>query len=97
LVVARRAIQAQFKRRSGSPRIHAELGARGHTCCVNTVAKLRQEHGIAAKTKRKFRHTTDANHDLPVAPNLLDRQVNPAGMNAVGVADIPSIPTRAGW
>jgi putative transposase len=97
LLVEIRAIHAQFKRRYGSPRIHAELVARGHTCCVNTVAKLMQEHGIAAKTKRKFRHTTDSNHDLPVAPNLLDRQFNPSGANEVWVADITYIPTREGW
>ena len=36
-------------------------------------------HGIAAKTARKFRcTTTDSNHDLPVAENLLDRQFDPA-------------------
>ncbi len=97
LLVEIRAIHAQFKGRYGSPRIHAELVARGHTCCVNTVAKLMQEHGIAAKTKRKFRHTTDSNHNLPVAPNLLDRQFNPSGANEVWLADITYIPTREGW
>jgi hypothetical protein len=29
-----------------------------------------REHGVAAKTKRKFRCTTDSNHDRPVAENL---------------------------
>jgi transposase InsO family protein len=97
LVVEIRAIHAQFKRRYGSPRIHAELVARGHSCSLNMVAELMQEHGIAAKTKRKFRHTTDSNHNLPVAENLLDRQFNPSGMNEVWVADITYIPTREGW
>jgi transposase InsO family protein len=97
LLVDIRAIHAQFKRRYGSPRIHAELVARGHRCSVNLVARLMQEHGIAAKTKRKFRHTTDSNHNLPVAENLLDRQFNPSGANEVWVADITYIPTREGW
>jgi putative transposase len=97
LVVEIRAIHAQFKRRYGSPRIHAELVARGHACSVNLVAHLMQEHGIAAKTKRKFRHTTDSNHNLPVAANLLDRQFNPSGANEAWVADITYIPTREGW
>jgi putative transposase len=97
LVVEIGAIHAQFKRRYGSPRIHAELVARGHTCSVNLVAHLMQEHGIAAKTKRKCRHTTDSNHHLPVAANLLDRQFNPSGANEVWVADITYIPTREGW
>jgi transposase InsO family protein len=98
LLVEIRAVHAQFKARYGSPRIHAELVARGHDCCVNTVAKLMQEAGIAAKTARKFRcTTTDCHHDLPVAENLLDRQFDPAAPNESWVADITYIPTREGW
>jgi putative transposase len=98
LLVEIRAIHAQFKARYGSPRIHAELVARGHGCCVNTVAKLMREAGIVAKTARKFRcSTTDSDHDLPVAENLLDRQFDPAAANESWVADITYIPTREGW
>src|SRR5215813_15653256 len=98
LLVEIRAIHAQFKARYGSPRIHAELVARGHDCCVNTVAKLMHKAGIAAKTGRKFRRTTtDSDHDLPVAENLLDRQFNPSLANEAWVADITYIPTREGW
>jgi transposase InsO family protein len=97
LLVEIRAIHAEVKARYGSPRIHAELAARGQDCCVNTVAKLMHEHGIAARTARKFRCTTDSNHGLPVADNLLDRQFNPAAANEAWVADITYIPTRQGW
>ncbi len=98
LLVEIRAIHAQFKARYGSSRIHAELAARGHDCCVNTVAKVMREAGIAAKTARKFRcTTTDSDHDLPVAENLLDRQFNPSAANEAWVADITYIPTREGW
>jgi putative transposase len=98
LLVEIRAVHAQVKARYGSPRIHAELVARGHDCCVNTVAKLMREAGIAAKTARKFRcTTTDSDHDLPVAENLLDRQFDPCAANEVWLADITYIPTREGW
>jgi putative transposase len=98
LVVEIRAIHAQAKARYGSPRVHAELVARGHDCCVNTVAKLMRDNGIRAKTARKFRvTTTDSDHDLPVADNLLDRQFNPSRANEVWVADITYIPTQEGW
>src|SRR5260370_40137260 len=56
-----------------------------------------QENGIAARTARKFRCTTDSNHDLPVAENLLDRQFDPEAPNESWVADSTSIPTREGW
>jgi putative transposase len=97
LVVQIKAIHAAVKARYGSPRIHAELQARGQTCCVNTVAKLMRDSGLAAKTARKFRCTTDSNHDLPVADNLLDRQFSPSGANETWLADITYIPTREGW
>ena len=97
LLVEIRAIHAEFKARYGSPRVHAELEARGHGCCVNTVAKVMRDHDIRAKTARKFRQTTDSNHDLPVADNLLDRQFDPEAPNESWVADITYIPTREGW
>ena len=97
LVVEIRAVHAECKRRYGSPRIHAELVARGRSCYVNTVAKLMHDNDIRAKTARKFRHTTDSNHDLPVADNLLDRQFDPASPNESWVADITYVPTREGW
>src|SRR5829696_238540 len=55
LLVEIRAIHAEVKARYGSPRIHAELAARGQGCCVNTVARLMRDHDIRAKTARKFR------------------------------------------
>ncbi len=90
-------IHAQVKGRYGSPRVHAELVARGHGCCVNLVAKLMRAAGIAAKTKRRFKQTTDSNHSMPVAENVLGREFDPEEPNASWVADITYIPTREGW
>ena len=90
-------IHVEAKGRCGSPRMHAELVGRGHACCVNAVARVMREAGIAAKTKRKFRQTTDSNHPHPVAENLLDRQFDPGESNASWVADVTYVPTREGW
>jgi transposase InsO family protein len=90
-------IHAQVKARYGSPRIHAELVAQGHECSANFVAKVMREAGIAAKTKRKFRQTTDSNHSMPAAENVLGRAFDPEEPNASWVADITYIPTREGW
>jgi putative transposase len=97
LLVEIRSSHAEAKARYGRPRIHAELEARGHDCCVNTVARIMREGGIAAKTKRTFRQTTDSNHNHPVAENLLDRQFDPASKHELWVTDITYISTRAGW
>jgi transposase InsO family protein len=55
------------------------------------------DNGIRAKTARKFRNTTDSDHDHPVAGNVLGRQFEATGANEKWVADITSIPTREGW
>jgi putative transposase len=97
LVVAIKAIHGEVKARYGSPRVHAELVARGMPCCVNTVAKLMRAHGIAAKTRRKFRCTTDSNHDRPVAENVVNRRFEPEEANRAWAADITYVATREGW
>ena len=55
-----RRIHAEVKGRYGSPRMTAELNARGHACSENTVAELMRDHGIRAKTPRRFVRTTDS-------------------------------------
>jgi transposase InsO family protein len=97
LVVAIQAVHAEMRARYGSPRIHAELVARGEPCCVNTVARLMRREGIAAKTRRKFRVTTDSNHGRPVAENVLDRRFEPVAANQAWAADITYVATGEGW
>ena len=98
LLVLIQGLHAEVKQRYGSPRIHKALAARGETCSVNTVAKLMRDNDIRAKSARKFRcTTTDSNHALPVAQNVLGRQFNPEAANEAWVADITYIPTREGW
>jgi transposase InsO family protein len=90
-------VHAEVRGRYGSPRMAAELNARGHACTENTVAKLMREHGIRAKSARRSVRTTDSRHGLPVADNLLGRVFAPAGPNAAWCADITYIPTADGW
>jgi putative transposase len=98
LLVEIRAVHTETKQRYGSPRIHAELvKGRDVPCCVNTIAKLMRDDGIRAKSARKFRNTTDSNHSLPVAENVLDRQFEAQNPNERWVADITYVPTREGW
>ena len=52
---------------------------------------------MKAKQVKKFKHTTKTNHQLPVAPNLLDREFEVTEMNKVWVGDITYIATEYGW
>ena len=82
----------------GSPRVHAQLRRKGQRCSRKRVARLMRESGIRAKAGRKFRvRTTDSNHDLPVAANLVDRQFRADAPNELWVSDITYIPTGEGW
>jgi len=49
------------------------------------------------KGKRRFKVTTDSNHDLPIAPNLLNREFNVAAPDKVWAGDITYIATDEGW
>jgi putative transposase len=52
------------------------------------VQRLMQKHGIHARGKRRFRvMTTDSRHDLPIAPNVLDRKFTVAAPNQAWVGD----------
>ena len=97
LTVLIKTIHKESRQTYGSPRIYAELKACGETCCLNTVASYMRENDIYAKTKRKFKHTTDSNHKLPIAENLLDRQFTQNEPNRAWVSDITYVPTREGW
>jgi transposase InsO family protein len=98
LLVLIRDIHAQAKGRYGSPRVHAALAGRDGARSVNTVARIMRDNDIRAKSARKFKcRTTDSNHALPVADNVLGRQFDPEGPNESWVADITYIPTREGW
>ena len=93
-----RAIHAAVKKRYGSPRMHAELVARGHSCSVNAVAKIMKGLGIRAISHKKFRVcTTDSNHDFPIAANVVDRDFTAAKPNVIWLADITYVPTQEGW
>lgn len=92
-----KAIHVQVKGEYGWPRIFKQLLANGVRVGKERVRKLMAQHGIHAKTQRKFKATTDSNHNLPVAPNLIARDFSPALPNQVWTTDITYIATDEGW
>jgi len=92
-----RAIHVENEARYGSPRVVNELRERGHEVGKHRVARLMRENGIFARMRRRFRHTTDSNHKLPVAPNLLEQNFTATAPNQAWVGDITYIWTAEGW
>ncbi|MGH6932455.1 MAG: IS3 family transposase [Dongiaceae bacterium] len=97
LLVHIRAIHAEVKQEYGWPKMWKELLARGIRVGKERVRRLMQRHGIKARGKRKFVVTTDSRHDLPIAPNLLERNFTPEAPNQVWTSDITYIATDEGW
>ncbi len=83
--------------RYGSPRVHAELRARGVRVGRKRVERLMREQGLAARRRRRFRKTTDSQHAEPIAANLLERDFETSAPNRTWVTDVTYIWTREGW
>ena len=90
-------IHAELKGIYGSPRMLRELRIRGFPASKERVERLMRENDIRARHKRRYKVTTDSKHNLPIAPNLLDRNFNPAAPNQVWTSDITYLWTDEGW
>ena len=97
LVTHMRLIQREVHETYGSPRMHAELVARGLPCNVKRVARLMRLHHLRARHKRRYRVTTQVNPKLPIAPNQLAQHFQASAPNEKWVGDITYIWTREGW
>jgi len=92
-----KAIHAQVKGEYGWPRMWKELLASGVRVGKERVRKVMAQHGIRARHKRKYIATTNSNHNLPVAPNLLERNFTASAPNEVWTSDITYLATAEGW
>ena len=52
---------------------------------------------LKVKMKRQYKNTTDSNHNLPIAPNVLNREFYTSELDTKYVGDITYINTGEGW
>jgi transposase InsO family protein len=97
LVTHMRLIHREVHETYGSPRMHAELVARGLPCNLKRVARLMRLHHLRARHKRRYRVTTRVNPNLPVAANHLAQHFQASAPNEKWVGDITYVWTREGW
>jgi putative transposase len=81
----------------GTRRIRQSLLRQNLSVGRRRIGRLMGAAGLACKTKRKFKATTDSKHNLPVADNLLDRQFTADKPDQVYAGDITYIHTQEGW
>ena len=94
-------IKASFERSRktyGSPRIIDDLRDQGIKTSKKRISKIMKENGLKVRTKRKWKKTTDSNHNFRIADNIIERDFSLANKpNKVWGADITYIPTSSGW
>ena len=73
------------------------MAAKGIKIGRYKVRTLMRKSNLKPTWKRKFVHTTDSKHDLPIADNILNRQFHPAKPDLAWVGDITYIRTKVGW
>src|SRR5512137_1374151 len=97
LLVHLRAIRVETHETYGSPRMHAELVARGQPCSVNRVARLMRLYHLAARHKRPYHpKTTCPDSTRLEVPNRLAQEFTADAPNQKWVGDITYIPTAQG-
>lgn len=90
-------LHSQTRQACGPERLQEELKAHGIKAGVCRIRRIRKKLGIRCKQVKKFKATTDSNHTLPVAENLLDQHFEARAPNEIWLSDITYIPTDEGW
>lgn len=81
----------------GTRRLKVALFQRKRTVSRRRIGRLMRQADLTCKTKRKFKATTNSQHDLPIADHVLNRQFKVMQPNQVYAGDITSIATQEGW
>ena len=89
-----RASHNETKLRYGADRLHAKLTEQGHNIILYMVRSNKEEHGIKCCRHKRFKITTDSNHNKLVYPNLLDQKFDANRPNESWVSDITYIWTN---
>ena len=96
LKVEIRRLFAQHRGTYGSPRITAELCARGWRVSENTVAAIMRELGLAARRRRRRQQTTRQGRGRWRAPDLIGRNFGTDRLNHKWYGDGTEVPTDEG-
>jgi len=76
----------------------ALLSKHGLIMSKRRIGNIMKSLNLIPKMRKKFKvNTTDSNHNLPVAPNVLDRDFNSELADTKYVGDITYIHTAEGW
>ena len=91
-------IHAESGKTYGSPRVHAELRLKDHVRVGRKrVERLMRRAGLSGMIRRRRGKTTVSVPGIRTAPDLVERDCNPAAINRLWSADITYVRTWEGW
>jgi len=97
LIAKVRQIHSDTRGSYGSRRMSGQLRNDGYDVGRYRAKSLMEKAGVSVKRRKKFKRTTDSDHKLPVAPNLLNRQFKVQRPDTVWCSDITYLWTIQGW
>jgi transposase InsO family protein len=97
LITRVKEIHSDSKGTYGSRRTSKQLRKDGYDVGRFRARNLMKKANVVVKRYKKFKRTTDSNHKLPIAPNLLNRQFDAQRPNKVWCFDITYLWTHQGW
>ncbi len=91
-------IFVQGRNNYGTRRIQSKLKELyGLLVSRRRISGIMKDLNLKVKMKKRYKNTTDSNHNLPIAPNILNRDFYASYPNEKYVGDITYIPTGEGW
>jgi putative transposase len=97
LVSKIRAIQEEVGWVYGSRRLRCELLAHGETIGRRAVRRVIKENELFPVQKKRFKRTTDSEHELGYSMNILEKKISTKAPDEAWVSDITYIWTGEGW
>jgi transposase InsO family protein len=93
-----KSIFEEGRRLYGTRRVQDKLvNSYGVIVSRQRISGIMKHLGLSVKHKKKFKNTTDSKHNLPIAPNLLNREFEASIPDTKYVGDITYISTKQGW
>jgi transposase InsO family protein len=92
-----REIHTVSQKRYGSPRVHAELRARGIACGRHRVARLMQKACLCGKVRRPKKFNPCPHDSYPVAVDYVQRNFKATAPKRVWASDITYLATQEGY
>jgi transposase InsO family protein len=92
-----RSIYEEHLGRYGYRRITAEIRRRGIIINAKHILRIMKSMGLRARCPKRYKKTTNSNHQKPVSENVLNGNFTVARQDQVWLSDITYIRTTEGW